>query len=70
MSKRSTIQSEFHRSRSILSTQRWVRRDMKKSPPFRNDILEWEQCFFEREEISSTEEVTEDQEQIKLRSKK
>ncbi len=46
--EKSTNSDRIHRSRSITSTQRWVRRVMKKSPPSRNDILRWAYSFLER----------------------
>ena len=46
--EKAQILSEFHRNRSITTTQRWVRRVMRKKPPSRNDILRWDQSFLER----------------------
>ena len=46
--EKAQILREYHRTRSITLTRRWVRLVLSKEPPFRSDILRWERSFMER----------------------
>lgn len=46
--EKAQILAQYHFNRSITTTQRWVRRTMRRTPPHRSDILRWEASFRER----------------------